>query len=157
MRSAVTCLLVTLLVSVGAAQQRSASTEPAPCESELKEQFIQWAAAYKARNLSGTMSIFADDVIFSFQGSPDQGRAELEAGYRRSFSHTDSSQEWVPHFEEFACAGDLGFVRSTWELVAADKQGASQQLARNRGVDIFRRGSDGRWRIIRSLNYPAAR
>src|SRR5262245_45909026 len=51
----------------------------------LRSVFEKWVAAYANHDLAGTMAIFADDVNFSFQGSPDAKKADLEKGYRAEF------------------------------------------------------------------------
>jgi uncharacterized protein (TIGR02246 family) len=126
---------------------------PAPDKKQLQATFEQWVKAYKARDLPGTMAIFADDLVFSFQDAPDQTRAQMEKAYRAEFAKPNDTSEWVPMYEEFECSGDLAFARSTWEL-RATHEGSTTVLARNRSIDILRRSPDGKWRIFRSLNYP---
>ena len=58
----------------------------AECEA-LRSAFEKWVAAYANRDLAGTMSIFANDVNFSFQGAPDAMKADLEKSYRDEFAH----------------------------------------------------------------------
>jgi len=125
----------------------------AECEA-LRSVFEKWVAAYANRDLAGTMSIFADDVNFSFQGAPDAKKADLEKSYRDEFAHPEQSRKWVPKFEEFQCSGNLGFVRSTWRLEATSADGKVEIKAENRSVDILRLSEDGTWKIFRSLNYP---
>lgn len=120
----------------------------------LKQQWSAWVAAYTARDLKATMDIFAEDVIFSFQGGPDQHYAELESGYKADFAQGKTPREWVPQFEEFECSGNLAFVRSTWILRQTGPSGKTEDLTKNRGIDLFRRSKDGKWKIFRSLNYP---
>jgi uncharacterized protein (TIGR02246 family) len=127
---------------------------PAADRKQLQSTFEQWVKAYKAHDLAGTMAIFADDLVFSFQNAPDQTRAQMEKAYRAEFAKPGGSSEWVPMFEEFECSGDLAFVRSTWELREARPDGSTAVDARNRSVDILRRSPAGKWRIFRSLNYP---
>src|SRR5438094_1119472 len=125
----------------------------AECEA-VRSAFEKWVAAYANRDLAGTMSIFADDVNFSFQGAPDTKKADLEKSYRDEFAHPEQSRKWVPKFEEFQCSGNLGFVRSTWRLEATSADGKVEIKAENRSVDILRLSEDGTWKIFRSLNYP---
>src|SRR5215471_17597439 len=110
----------------------------------LKQQWSGWVAAYAARDLKATMDIFAEDVIFSFQGSPDQHYVELEAGYKADFARGKTQREWAPQFEESECSGNLAFVRSTWVLRQTDASGKTEDLAKNRSIDLFRRARDGR-------------
>jgi uncharacterized protein (TIGR02246 family) len=127
---------------------------PESDRKQLRETFEKWIAAYHKRDLAGCVAIFADDVSFSFQGTPDAKKADLEKSYRGEFTHPESAGEWVPQFEEFECSGDLGFVRSTWKLEAKTADGKTEIKSQNRSVDILRREKDGQWRIFRSLNYP---
>ena len=138
-----------------AAGMRAAPPEAAATECEaLHSVFEKWIAAYGRRDLAGTMSIFADDVNFSFQGAPDAKKADLEKSYREEFAHPEQSRRWIPKFEEFQCSGDLGFVRSTWQLEVKNADGKSEIKAENRSIDVLRRTESGEWKIFRSLNYP---
>jgi uncharacterized protein (TIGR02246 family) len=153
------CLIA--VAGLAIAEDHSSASKPAApeptvnCEA-LRVSFQKWTAAYASRDLAGTMAIFADDLIFSFQGSPDASRSDLEKGYRASFSHPETSGEWVPHFEEVQCSGNLGFIRSTWRLEVKGG-GKTEVKEENRSIDIFRRLATGEWRIFRSLNYPLDR
>ncbi len=120
----------------------------------LRSTFERWISAYAKRDLAGAMSIFADDVIFCFQGNPDGKKADLEKSYREEFAHPEESRAWVPQFEEFECSGNLGFVRSTWKLEVKTPDGKVAVKAQNRSIDILRRSAEGEWTIFRSLNYP---
>ena len=88
-------------VIITASQLRAAE-----CEA-LRSAFEKWVAAYANRDLAGTMSIFADDVNFSFQGAADAKKADLEKSYRDEFAHPEQSRKWIPKFEEFQCSGNL--------------------------------------------------
>src|SRR5213593_1353048 len=131
----------------------SSQLRAAECEA-VRSTFEKWMAAYANRDLAGTMSIFADDVNFSFQGAPDAKKADLEKSYRDEFAHPEQSRRWIPKCEEFECSGNLGFVRSTWRLEATSADGNVDIKAENRSVDILRLSEDGTWKIFRSLNYP---
>lgn len=140
--------VIAISVIVTASQLRAAE-----CEA-LRSAFEKWIAAYANRDLAGTMSIFADDVNFSFQGAPDAKKVDLEKSYRDEFAHPEQSRRWIPKFEEFQCSGNLGFVRSTWRLEVTSADRKIEIKAENRSVDILRLSEDGSWKIFRSLNYP---
>ena len=79
---------IVFLIAFEACNQ-SAST--AECEA-LRSVFEKWVVAYANHDLAGTMSIFADDVNFSFQGAPDAKKAGLEKSYRDEFAHPEQSR-----------------------------------------------------------------
>jgi len=89
--------VIAVSVIITASQLRAAE-----CEA-LRSAFEKWVAAYANRDLAGTMSIFANDVNFSFQGAPDAMKADLEKSYRDEFAHPEQSRKWIPKFEEFQC------------------------------------------------------
>ena len=120
----------------------------------LRSTFKKWIAAYAKRDLDATMSIFTDDVKFSFQGAPDAKKRDLEKSYRQKFAQADQSRRWIPKFEEIDCSGRIGFVRSTWQLEVTGADGKKEIKAENRSVDILRLTEDGSWKIYQSLNYP---
>jgi uncharacterized protein (TIGR02246 family) len=120
-------------------------------ETEVRAEFARWTAAYRAHDLAGTMAIFDPGVRFAFQGGPDSGYAELRRGYEQEF-RGGSTAVWVGAIDEVIASGDVAAEFSTWQLV--DPTG--RVLEHNRGMDLFRRDAHGRWRIIRSLNYPVA-
>jgi len=140
--------VIAIGVLITASQLRAAE-----CDA-LRSTFEKWVAAYAHRDLAGTMSIFADDVNFSFQGAPDAKKADLEKSYRDEFAQPEQSRRWIPKFEEFQCSGNPGFVRSAWRLEVTRADGKIEIKAENRSVDILRLSEDGTWKIFRSLNYP---
>ena len=115
--------------------------------------FQRWLQAYDRAELEQTMAIFDPNVVFIFQGSKDQSYGDLRKGYEQDFRSRAAGTAWVPHVDEVYAAGNLAFVRATWELRIPAPSGAPRVKERNRSLDILRQ-SDGRWRIIRSFNFP---
>ena len=115
--------------------------------------FEQWTSAYEKGDLDGSMSIFAPNVVFAFQGSKDQDYEGLRKGYVQDFATRGPGTVWVPRIEEVYVEGTVAIVRSVWELKVKSGSAQTEVKARNRSVDILSKGS-GSWRIIRSFNYP---
>lgn len=115
--------------------------------------FEQWTSAYEKGDLDGSMSIFAPNVVFAFQGSKDQDYEGLRKGYVQDFATRGPGTVWVPRIEEVYVEGTVAIVRSVWELKVKSGSAETEVKARNRSVDILSKGS-GSWRIIRSFNYP---
>lgn len=131
----------------------AAANCPPAVEGDLRATFDAWVAAYDARHLQGTMSIFDPGVVFQFQGSPDQTYADLERNYRADFAHADPSRHWQPTFETVIVSRDLADMFSTWRLEIT-QNGTKRVAQTNHGVGVIKRGADCRWRIVRALNYP---
>jgi uncharacterized protein (TIGR02246 family) len=126
----------------------------APCppatEASVRAAFETWLAAYRARDLEGTMAIFDPGVRFEFQGSADLDWAALRRNYAAEFAQTARS-EWRGEWDEVIVSGDLAAASATWREHVG---GAGEPRAENRALDILRRGEGCRWRIVRSLNHP---
>jgi len=113
-------------------------------------EFERWLRAYETGDLDQTMAIFDPDVIFEFQGGPDAGADMLRRDYAADLKSRSPGTRWVPRVEEVHAEGGIAFVRAVWELHVGDKV-----TQRNRSMDVFHQ-RDGRWRILRSINYPEA-
>lgn len=50
--------------------------------------------------------------------------------------------------------GDLAVVRLIWTLTVTDADKKVAETTKDRGIDIFRRQADGRWKISRYIAYP---
>ena len=128
----------------------AATACPPASETQVRAEFERWLAAYRARDLEGVMAIFAPEVRFEFQGSPDLDWAALRRNYAAEFAATAQS-EWRPQWDEVLIAGDLAIAFASWREHVG---GGGEPRAENRAVDILRRGEGCRWRIVRSSNYP---
>ena len=111
--------------------------------AEVQGTFERWLGAYEKGD---------PEVIFAFQGGPDQNYAQLRKGYVEDFAARAPGTVWAPKIEEIYADGKLAFVRSRWEL-RVTTGGNTVVKERNRSIDVLRRTADG-WKIIRSLNYP---
>jgi uncharacterized protein (TIGR02246 family) len=123
--------------------------------AEVWRTFESWLQAYATGDLQQVMTIFDRAVVFEFQGSKDESFDELRRDYEIDFRTRAPGTAWKPRVEEVRAQGDMAFVRSVWELhVVGQGAGAPGTITqRNRSLDVFCR-QDGRWRIIRSINYP---
>ena len=123
---------------------------PPASEAGVRAAFDAWLAAYRARDLAGTMAIFDPQVRFAFQGAPDADWSALQRSYRAEFAATASS-EWRPQWDEVVVSGDMAIAFASWREYVG---GSDTPRAENRAADVLQRGEGCRWRIVRSLNYP---
>lgn len=144
--------MITPLIAFAAAAAVAAPCPP-PSEDQVRSEFTRWMKAYDAHDLAGTMEIFAPDVRFEFQGSPEQSRADLEQGYVKSFARPGKAT-WVPTWDQVLLSDTLATAFSTWRAIVTEPGSKPEVKAENRGVDVLRRGADCRWRIVHSLNFP---
>jgi ketosteroid isomerase-like protein len=147
-----TLALAVLIIATSAAIAAPPLHGDAEAAGQVSSTFERWLTAYEQGDLESTMRIFDPEVVFAFQGGPDQTYAELRKGYVADFAARAPGTVWVPQIEEIYADSKLAFVRSRWELKVTTG-GNTVVKERNRSIDVFRRSADG-WKIIRSLNYP---
>lgn len=123
--------------------------------ADVRAEFARWASAYRNCDLEETMRIFARQVRFQFEGSPDLGFEQLRATYSIACGGR-SGVSWRPRWEGVIVSGDMAAAFSTWTAVKVDEGGAPQVIRTNRSVDILRRNRRCGWKIVRSLSYPEA-
>jgi uncharacterized protein (TIGR02246 family) len=153
MRRILLAIIALAVVSSSALAGTPPLTGDKVAAADVLHLFEQWTSAYERGDLDGSMSIFAPDVVFQFQGAKDQSYDDLRKGYIDDFAHRKPGTAWVPQIEEVHVEGPLAFVRSTWELRMKPASGEAEVKERNRSVDILSKAS-GSWHIIRSFNYP---
>jgi uncharacterized protein (TIGR02246 family) len=120
---------------------------------EVWSTFQTWLHAYDVGDMAQIMDIFDRGVVFTFQGSADQSYDDLRRSYEVDLKTRAPGTTWIPAVEEIYVDGRLAFVRATWELHVSGTAAGDQVRARNRSLDVFRK-AEGRWRIIRSINFP---
>jgi ketosteroid isomerase-like protein len=147
-----TLLLAMLIIAAPVAMASPPLNGDAASAGEVQGTFERWLGAYEKGDLDSTMRIFDSEVIFAFQGGPDQNYAQLRRGYVEDFAARAPGTVWAPKIEEIYADGKLAFVRSRWEL-RVTTGGNTVVKERNRSIDVLRHAADG-WKIIRSLNYP---
>src|SRR6266496_6514336 len=132
--AAVSVVAVVLVGIPPTARANSADTT-----SAIREKYKEWLAAYDAKNLAGTINIFAEDAISTFAGGKDAGIGEIRASYEKSLTAKGSKRTWKPMGMEIDGDGDLAYALADWQLIETEADGSASVSLTNRSVDVFRR------------------
>src|SRR5438034_9237814 len=132
----------------------AARANSADATSAIREKYKEWLAAYGAKNLAGTINIFAEDAVSTFAGAKDVGIEEIRASYEKSLAANGPKRTWKPVEMEIDGDGDLAYALADWQLIETPADGSASVRLTNRSVHIFRR--EGKtWKIVRSFTIPA--
>jgi steroid delta-isomerase len=71
----------------------------------------------------------------------------------RSLNDVTRSYTYNLDIKEILVFGDTAVVRLVWTLTVKNKQDGRETTSVEPGMDLFRKQSDGRWRIIRYMAY----
>lgn len=133
---------------------RGALADPEADKAAIAARLAAWAEAFNARDARGACDIFAPDLVATVRGAPERGRDAVCAKIASALANRAGTLRYVPDIREILVSGDLAVVRLVWSLTVA--RGPRPALQTEPGLDVFRRGPDGQWRIIRFLAYSDA-
>ena len=118
----------------------------------ITQRLRSWTDAFNAHNQQVTCDLFAPDLIATIPDVTDDSRdalcarinaAQGRAGLRLHYDY--------PDIREILVSDNLAVVRLFWTLTT--RKGGVEDTTVEPGIDIFKRQSDGQWRIARYLSF----
>jgi steroid delta-isomerase len=144
-------VLVLALFAAGALGGASAGAA-GDAEAAIRQALEHWRQDFNSRNTTRVCDLFAPDLIASFEGQPEHDFTQVCNLLTTSLENPERRYLYSLDVKEIIVSGDLAVVRLVWTLDIEDKGGARQSFDET-GLDVFRSGADGRWRIIRFIGY----
>ena len=143
-------LLATALIATAISSAR-ASDEAA--RAEITAALTQWTAAFNAGRAEAVCDLFARELRADFRGQPERGY-DVQCGLlKRSLADATRTFSYAHATKEILVWGDIAVVRLTWTLSVRQTDSGRETTSVEPGLDVFRRQSDGRWRIVRYIAY----
>jgi len=107
-----------------------------------------WAAAAESRNLEGSVSAMADDgVMYPPDQPPVIGREAIMKYMASAFATPGFSVTWTTGEIHVGSGGDLAYSDSRSRYAVPDPAGMVRTVYA-KGIAVWRRDSDGRWRCV---------
>jgi ketosteroid isomerase-like protein len=106
--------------------------------------------AINANNVDNFLATVTDDLVYlppnsaAIVGKSDVG--PWVQAYFEAF-HT----EWVKTTIEFVVQGDLAYEWYTYQVTDTPRDGGDVTTDSGNGINIYRRGADGTWRVSRDV------
>jgi uncharacterized protein (TIGR02246 family) len=122
-------------------------------EAEIKSALTQWMADFNAGKTNKVCDLFAPDLKSDFRGQPERNFEQLCALLQKSLKDEARSFAYALDIKEIIVSGDMAAVRLVWTLTIGPKGGGAAIVTREPGLDIFRKQSDGSWKIVRFLAF----
>jgi steroid delta-isomerase len=149
----------TLLISLGlllAAVCTPASAQPADAaERAIRMALTQWTRDFNARDASRICDLFAKDLRYDFRGLPERDYDAICGLLHKALADRTKQFVYSHDIREIIVSGDLAIVRLTWTVKVTRPGAANAVESKEPGLDVFRRQSDGSWKIIRYIAYEA--
>jgi uncharacterized protein (TIGR02246 family) len=122
-------------------------------EAEIRAALAKWTEDFNARDASRICNLFAPDLVYDYRGFPERGYDAICRLLRRSLSDPKKTFTYRLDVKEIIVSGDMAIVRLVWTLTVAVAGSTEKTEVKEPGLDVFRRQSDGSWKIVRYMAY----
>ena len=120
-------------------------------EQAIDQGHERFLAAMLANDPDALMQELADDVVFMPPGQePARGKAAVRAWYEDTIAEATTVNLQIPE-RDVVVAGDWGIETGSFAWTLAPTGGGEQFEARGSFIAIWRRDSDGEWRVASDI------
>ena len=145
-----TAKLVTISVVTGFAISCAGGASSGQDEAGVRAAINGLVSAVNAADTTALFQLMADDFeVFPPGSNPLRGDGARSL-FRGMFADASPSLEPFSH-EELEVSGTLAVQRYTFRLTLRSKSGGPTTTEAGSGLHVWRRGSDGRWRLARDI------
>jgi uncharacterized protein (TIGR02246 family) len=133
---------------------RTPAADVAAARRAVRSADSAFAAAAAAHDLEGSVaSLTTDAIMFAPDQPPIIGREAIRTYMRESFATPHFSVTWTTDTVVVASAGDMAysFARSRYTFPARVGAPGTVDTAYGKGVSVWRRDADGRWRTVADI------
>jgi ketosteroid isomerase-like protein len=105
-----------------------------------------YVAAINSNDVGTLLADLTDDIVYQSPSEPEiVGKAAVRKWLAAYFGadHT----HWEKTSIGFVASGDWAFERYTYKSTDTDRKTGAVTRDTGKGINIFRRGRDGRWRV----------
>ncbi|MEE8191371.1 MAG: SgcJ/EcaC family oxidoreductase [Gemmatimonadales bacterium] len=146
MRCSLVALCTLLLVACAPVGQQDTETDAAAIRAVLAD----FDALANAGNAAGIAELYAEDAIQMPPDAPSRvGRGAILASMEETFGA--NTLQLTSIADEIEVAGDLAFVRITWDEGITPKAGGDTEQMHGNWLVIFKRQADGSWKMWRDM------
>jgi len=105
-----------------------------------------YVAAINSNDLETLMADLTDDVVYQSPGAPEMvGKAAIRPWAEAYLAAYQI--KWEKTSIGFTVSGDWAFERYTYNSTDTDRKTGAVITDVGKGINIFRRGRDGKWRV----------
>jgi ketosteroid isomerase-like protein len=131
----------------------SAAAQSASAESEIRAALMQWRDDFNAGRVDRVCDIFASSLRTDNRTVSERDFDAQCKLLHKVLGDGERAYSYALDLNEVIVGGDLAVVRLLWTLTTRIKATGQVSTAQEQGLDVFAKGDDGRWRIIRFMTY----
>lgn len=144
-------LALLTLLATGLTPALAANDDDA--QAEIGNALLQWTDDFNAHRADKICDLFERGLIADIRTAPPQDYETICERLKHSVTDPSRSYQYAPpDIKEILVFGDVAVVRLIWTLtISGSAVGDVKSI--EPGIDIFRRQSDGSWKIMRYMAY----
>jgi ketosteroid isomerase-like protein len=139
-------VVIVAMATVGVVGSVGAQPPDGTAAREVWNTEVAFARTMADRNHAGFVSFLADETVFLAETRTLRGKAEVADGWRRYFDGPQAPFSWGPDRVEVLASGTLALSSGP----VLDPQGKRIGMFNS----VWRRESEGRWRIVFDKGCP---
>ncbi len=152
-RAGTAVVVIIVAVCFLAAVIRPVQADEEASRAEIAAALTKWTADFNARRGETVCDLFARELRADFGGLPERGYDAQCALLQTALADRTRTFSYALALREILVWGDVAVVRLTWTLTVRQNDTGVTRTTVEPGLDVFRRQSDGRWRIVRYIAY----
>lgn len=130
---------------------------PAPAqnttEADIRAAFAQWTEDFNAARADKVCGLYAKDLVSNYRGVPERGFDRQCKILHDALSDKERRFHYALEIKEILSFGDIAIARVVWTLTIKKGENGPEATIVEPSLDVFRKESDGQWRIFRYLSY----
>ncbi len=120
----------------------------------IKSELNKWMKAYNQKDLDNSVAIFSDDYVGYYAGNPDQTKKLFKEQNDEVFKNKYLKATLSMDAVEIQTSGEMAYVRIKQKWSFKPSASKNAQVALEKGILIFQKEKDGKWKITRSSIFP---
>jgi ketosteroid isomerase-like protein len=120
--------------------------------TEIERTLTSWMAEFNAGKTERICDLFAAEVRADYRGYPTRDHQAVCDLLTKSLTDETRGYRYALEVKEILVFGDIAVVRLVWTLTIMEKDGGEIESVEP-GMDVFRRQTDGSWKIVRYMAY----
>jgi ketosteroid isomerase-like protein len=145
--AALACLTALALVFAG-----PAGAEDTTDQAGIRAALAQWTEDFNARRADKICDLFESGVVADIRTQPEQNFKIVCDRLQGVLRDAARTYTYSSDIKEILVFGDVAVVRLVWTLtITGGAEGEEKSV--ETGMDLFRRQSDGSWKIMRWIAY----